>query len=551
MTIRSEISEGIRLAVLRAEQSGDLPEGLSWPHIVADKPADSSNGDFSVNVALKMAKSAEMNPVELAQTIVKHLDKYSFANEIWVAPPGFINVSIDGRWLSDQVGDILAQGESFGEGSYGTGIKVQLEYVSVNPTGPLHVGHARGAVVGSALALALKAGGYEVTQEYYLNDAGNQIRLFSESVYAAYLRAGGDVAAAGPEGGYTGEYIDTIGISIFNEVGRNLGVPDSQALFDIGSRAATKVIELIRNDLEACRVGFDVWFSEQSLFDEGQYERVIAELSGKGYLKEEDGALWFASVLLGEDKDNVVVRSSGTPTYFATDIAYHFDKFANRSFDRVINIWGADHQGHISRLKAAMTALDIDASKLQVLITQMVTLKSGRMSKRAGDLITMRQLVDTIGADACRYFFLSRSLDSHLDFDLDLATTQSAENPVYYIQYAHARISSILNSVDETKYHEIDLDLSRLIHDAEQNLIKELIQLPDVVLKVCETLEPHHLTQYASQLAAQFHWFYGQCRVILDSDDELSLSGIELCRATHLVLRKYLSLMAIGAPEHM
>lgn len=551
MTIRDEISEGIRAALLRAESAGGLPRGLQWPEIAADKPADSRNGDFSVNVALKMAKSAKMNPINLANVIVEHLDKYSFADQVWVASPGFINVSVSSQWLNAQVQQILSQGESFGESTYGRGVEVQLEYVSVNPTGPLHVGHARGAVVGSALALALKAVGYQVTQEYYLNDAGNQIRLFTESVFAAYLRACGDGSALGPEGGYAGDYIDTIGSSIFDEVGGDFQIADDGALSEIGTRAAAKVIEVIRDDLAACKVGFDVWFSEQSLFDEGKYQEAIAMLSSKGYLKEEDGALWFASVLLGEDKDNVVVRSSGTPTYFATDIAYHFDKFINRKFDRVINIWGADHQGHISRLKAALTALDIDSSKLEVLITQMVTLKSGRMSKRAGDLVTMRQLVDTIGADACRYFFLSRSLDSHLDFDLDLATTQSSENPVYYIQYAHARISSILNSVNDAQYLGISLDLNRLIHEAEQDLIKELIQLPDVLLKVSETLEPHHLTQYAAQLAAQFHWFYGQCRVILDGDDELSLARLELCRATQIVLRKYLGLMGINAPEHM
>jgi len=551
MTIKDDISEGIRAAVLRAEEAGTLLRGLEWPEIVTDRPADSRNGDFSVNIALKMAKATGMNPVHLARLIVEHLDKYSFADQIWVAPPGFINLSVSSQWLTAQLQDIFVQGESFGESNYGRGTNVQLEYVSVNPTGPLHVGHARGAVVGSSLALVLKAVGYEVTQEYYLNDAGTQIRLFTESVYAAYLRACGDSEAHAPEGGYTGEYIDGIGNSIYKEQGDEFQIPSDEALRRIEIQATAQAIELIRYDLDAYKVHFDIWFSEQSLFDEGKYEYVIAMLSQKGYLKKRDGALWFSSVLLGEDKDNVVVRSSGHPTYYASDIAYHFDKFTNRKFDRVINIWGADHQGHISRLKAAMTALNIDSSKLEVLITQMVTLKSGRMSKRAGDLVTMRQLVDTIGVDASRYFFLSRSLDSHLDFDLDLATTQSSENPVYYIQYAHARICSILSSVDEDHYVNLPLNLDRLTHEAEQALMKELILLPDVLMKVSETLEPHHLTQYASQVATQFHWFYGQCRVILEGDDELSHARVELCRATQIVLRKYLALMAIDAPDHM
>jgi len=551
MTIRDNISEGISAAIRRAEESGQLPEGLLWPEIAADRPADSRNGDFSVNIALKMAKGAKMNPEQLANAILGHIDNYPFVQSIWVASPGFINFTVSPSWLIDQVQAILLQGENFGESSYGRGINVQLEYVSVNPTGPLHVGHARGAVVGSSLALALKAVGFEVTQEYYLNDAGTQIRLFAESVYAAYLRACGDGTAHAPEGGYAGEYVDVIGNVIYEDMGTDLQVANEESLRRIETQATRQVIKLIRDDLDAFKVHFDVWFSEKSLFSDGKYDATVAMLSEKGYLKEEEGALWFASVLLGEEKDNVVVRSSGAPTYFATDIAYHFDKFTNRKFDRVINIWGADHQGHISRLKAAMTALGIDSSKLKVLITQMVTLKSGRMSKRTGDLVTMRQLVDAIGSDACRYFFLSRSLDSHLDFDLDLATTQSAENPVYYIQYAHARICSILISVDDSHYANVPLNLERLTHEAEQNLIKELILFPDILMKVSETLEPHHLTQSASQLAAQFHWFYGQCRVILDGDDELSYARISLCRATQIVLRKYLSLMGISAPEHM
>jgi arginyl-tRNA synthetase len=551
MTIRDNISEGISIAIRRAEESGQLPEGLLWPEIVADRPADSRNGDFSVNIALKMAKMAEMNPEQLANVILSYVDNYPFVESMWVAPPGFINFTVSPGWLIGQLQTILSQGENFGESSYGRGTNVQLEYVSVNPTGPLHVGHARGAVVGSALALALKAAGFEVTQEYYLNDAGNQIRLFAESVYAAYLRACGDETASAPEGGYRGEYVNTIGNAIHEEMGTDLQERNDEHLQSIETQATSQVIGLIRDDLAAFKVRFDVWFSEKSLFSDGKYDAMVAMLSEKGYLKEEEGALWFASVLLGEEKDNVVVRSSGAPTYFATDIAYHFDKFANRKFDRVINIWGADHQGHISRLKAAMTALGIDASRLKVLITQMVTLKSSRMSKRAGDLVTMRQLVDTIGSDACRYFFLSRSLDSHLDFDLDLATTQSSENPVYYIQYAHARICSILTSVDDTHYVKVPLNLERLTHEAEQSLIKELILLPDILMKVSETLEPHHLTQSASQLAAQVHWFYGQCKVILEGDDELSYARIELCRAAQIVLKKYLLLMGISAPEHM
>ena len=553
-TIESLLQETLE-EIISSENSLSLND---TPPIHVERPKNPEHGDYSCNLAFQLAPQLKKSPQVIGEMIItilnNHLNK-NFIESVTFHPPGFINFKLNKTWIATQVNLINNEGILFGNSNIGKQKKVQVEFVSVNPTGPIHIGHLRGAVYGSALANILKAAGYKVETEYYINDAGTQIDNFCLSIFGRYKELYGKTVEF-PKDGYHGEYIKDLAQLISAQLGDTLlQLPENEACSKILPISLTEILNLIKSDMAEVNVTYDNWFSEKSLYESKEFDNIMKSLQSANLIKKKDGAIWFLSSNFGDDKDKVLIRKNGTPTYFASDVAYHWNKFNKRHFDWVIDIWGADHHGHVPFMNAILKALNIPNNKLSILLYQLVTLKRNnetvRVSKRTGDIITLKELINEVGTDPCRYFFLSRAPDTQMDFDIQLAKQESNENPVYYIQYAHARISSILNSVDETKYHEIDLDLSRLIHDAEQNLIKELIQLPDVVLKVCETLEPHHLTQYASQLAAQFHWFYGQCRVILDSDDELSLARIELCRATQIVLRKYLSLMAIGAPEHM
>jgi arginyl-tRNA synthetase len=424
-----------------------------------------------------------------------------------------------------------------------------VEFVSVNPTGPLHVGHGRGAVLGSALANVLSAAGYTVEREYYVNDAGNQIDLFRRSLYARYCQQLGRDEPM-PEGGYVGDYMIDIAKDIIKEKGKIfIDKPE-----ELGQLGMAMVIESIKSDCARLGVTFDVWFSEKSLYEGGQYKKAMKLLKDGGVIVEKEGALWFASTNLGEDKDNVLVRSDGTPTYFASDVAYHYNKFIERGFDKVINIWGADHQGHVSRMKAVVGALEIDPSRLEIIISQMVTLKRGdtvvRVSKRTGEMITLRELMDEVGPDACRFFFLSRSADSQMDFDMELAKKQSADNPVYYVQYAHARVCSILRKAKEEGIKFGKGDVSLLISEPEIALIRKMLELPEVIEQTAKTLEPHHLPHYSLDLATVFHNFYEQCRVVTD-DKELTKARLQLVDATRIVLARVLHLMEMTAPEKM
>jgi len=431
---------------------------------------------------------------------------------------------------------------------------VQLEFVSVNPTGPLHVGHGRGAILGNTLANVLAAAGYRVEKEYYVNDAGSQMDAFYRSLYVRYQQ-GLKVDAEMPADGYLGSYMTTLAKEIIAKEGdKFLSLPEKEAISELGRIGLARMIEQIKGDLEKLGVSFDVWFSEQSLFDKGQYQKVMSLLRKGGYIAEREEATWFVSTALGEDKDNVVVRSDGSPTYFATDIAYHYNKFLERKFDKVINIWGADHQGHISRMKAVVAALGIAPERLAVIISQMVTLSRGgelvRVSKRSGDIITLRDVIDEVGADACRFFFAARSADSQMDFDLELAKKQSADNPVYYVQYAHARIASILRLAQERKINYADGDVSLLTTEPELTLIRRMLLLPEMVEVVTQTLEPHHLAYYAQDLATVFHSFYMQCRVVSD-DKALSKARLKLVEAARIVLARTLHLMGMTAPDRM
>ncbi len=556
MSLRKDIAEAIVAGVASAQAKGSLPAG-ELPPTVVERPQREDNGDFATNLPLRLARAFSLDPLVIAQHVADNIPDAPFIDRVWAAKPGFVNFALRDAWLTSQVEAVLQAGTSYGASDVGQGRKVQVEFVSVNPTGPIHVGHTRGAVLGSTLASILTAAGYDVTREYYINDHGSQMEQFYRSLYVRYLQAHGREAVL-PEHGYRGEYVSDLARQIQQEYGdRFLHAPEEQAMAEIGEIGLEKMLASIKDDLEQVGVAFDVWFRERSLFDAGRYDEAMALIAGSGYVSDREGARWFTSTSLGEDKDNVLVRSSGQPTYFASDVAYHLDKFAHRGFDHVIDIWGADHQGHVSRVKAVVQALGIDPNRLSVMISQMVTLRRGdeqlKVSKRSGDLITLRDLVDDVGPDACRYFFLSRSAESQMEFDLDLAKEQSANNPVYYVQYGHARIVSILRLAAERGIDYADGDVSLLKDPAELALIRKMVQLPELVESMAEDMEPHHLARYSLDLATAFHWFYQQCRVVSSDPGDLPLgkARLKLVEAARTVLARSLGLMGMTAPEHM
>ena len=539
-----------------ARTSGLVPPGTAVDATV-EHPQSEEHGDFATSLPLKLARSLRMSPLEIAQRIAPLIPPADAVERVWAEPPGFINFSLKPAWLASQLEGIIAEGDEYGNIDLGKGERVQVEFVSVNPTGPIHVGHARGAVLGDALASVLSAAGYNVTREYYVNDAGSQMESFYNSLYIRYQQALGRDAEM-PQGGYMGDYMVELAKNVAEEEGdRFLSMPVEEAVNEIGHIGLDRMLQNIRDDLENLRIRFDVWFRENTLYDGGQYQRAMDALSSDNHLIQREGATWFVSTALGEDKDNVVVRSNGTPTYFASDIAYHYNKFLERGFSKVIDVWGADHQGHVSRIKAAIGALGIDPQRLTVLIGQMVTLKRGsqllRASKRTGEFITLPELLEEVGPDPCRYFFLARSPESQMEFDLELAKKESAENPVYYVQYAHARISSILRLAEERQIDFDEGDVSLLTHPGELSLIRKLVMLPELVESMAVNLEPHHLPHYAQDLAAAFHWFYQQCRVVSSEpgDEAITKARLKLVKASAIVLGRCLRLMGMEAPEQM
>ena len=551
--LKQKLVELLRQAASEAQRLGKLPS-VTLPDIVIEHPQNPEHGDYASSFPLKLARATGVSPLTIANEMVTLIVPGPEIDKITVAPPGFINFTLNSDWLTSQVESILLAGDAYSNIDLGQGSRVQIEFVSVNPTGPLHVGHGRGAILGSTMANVLTDAGYEVEKEYYINDAGSQIDAFYRSLYVRYKqRFGIDIEM--PADGYLGYYmVDLAKEIIAEEEDRFLTLPEQEAVSQLGQLGLEKMVELIKSDLELLGVSFDVWFSERSLYDNEQYRKAMSLLRKGGYIAEKEGATWFVSTALGEDKDNVVVRGDGSPTYFAADIAYHYNKFLERKFDRVINIWGADHQGHISRMKAVVGALGITPERLQVIISQMVTLRRGqelvRVSKRSGDIITLREVVDEVGADACRFFFLSRSADSQMDFDLELAKKQSADNPVYYVQYAHARIASILRLAQQKGISYGDGDVSLLVTEPELALIRKMLLLPEIVEIVAHTLQPHHLPYYAQDLATVFHGFYKQCRVI-SQGEVLTKARLKLVEAAKLVLVKTLHLMGMTAPESM
>ena len=554
--LRDDISALLRKAIRKAQKSKALPK-FDIPEISVERPKQEGHGDFATPICMQLARLARMAPIQIAEVLLRNLSKADFVGSVEVAKPGYINFTLSERWLDQQVDQILEAGESFGNLSLGKKRKVQVEYISANPTGPLHIGSARNAVIGDAVANVLAAAGYDVQREFYVNDAGTQMQMFAETMWARYAQALGQNVAV-PEAGYQGAYMIEMGKRAAQEHGdRFLKEEPAQALRALGDIGLAYVLESIRADAGLMGIHFDRWFSERSLYDEGVFARVMTLLREGNHIVERDGAVWFTATALGADKDEVIIRTGGAPGYFASDIAYHYDKFVQRGFEWVIDVWGADHQGHVPRMHAMMQALGLDPKQLTIILYQLVTLKrSGevvRLSKRTGDMITLREVLEDVGPDVVRFFLVSRAADSQMDFDLDLAKQQSSENPVYYVQYAHARIHSILKVAEERGVNALEGDVSLLTHPMELALIRRMLMLPEVIESAAIALSPHHLAPYAQDLAAQFHLFYRDCRVVSTEpqERELTLARLKPVRAAKTVLARTLHLMGMTAPEHM
>lgn len=559
MLVRDTIATRLKDAIHKAQNQSLIQSDLEIPSTgLVERPQKSENGDFASSFPLRVAKSVKKPPLEIAQIIADSFEIGGCVGAVFVAPPGFINFKLSSDWLQEQVEKIRDQAEIFGNTDTGKGRSVQVEFVSVNPTGPVHVGHARGAVLGSALANALSAAGFDVTREYYVNDAGTQMELFYSSTFARYAQARGRTDIGIPENGYQGAYLVELGEKLAEKYeDKFLKMDEQKAIAELGEEALNLMLQVIGVDLERIGVNFDVWFREKTLYEDGKYEAAINYLRGRGLTAIHDGAEWFTSTALGDEKDNVIVRTSGAPTYFASDIAYHRDKFIGRDFNQVINIWGADHQGHVPRMKAVMKALELDPERLTILIAQLVTLKSGgdivRASKRTGQIVTLADLVEEVGPDACRYFFLARAAESQMEFDLELAKRESSENPVFYVQYAHARIAGILQQASDRRIDWQDGDVSLLQDDAELQLLKKMLQLPEIIDTIAITLAPHALPHYSIELATAFHGFYDHCRVLSsDPDDEPMMKArLKLVESAKIALSRTLQIMGMNAPETM
>ncbi|MCG0277046.1 MAG: arginine--tRNA ligase [Thermanaeromonas sp.] len=554
--MKRKLARALEEAAASARAAGEVAYD-ELPTFVLEVPREREHGDFAANIAFVLARKAQRPPRELAEVLVRHLPlPIKGVARVNVAGPGFINFTLEENWALPVLPAVLAEDQYYGWSNIGQGQKVQVEFVSANPTGLLHMGNARGAALGDVIANLLTATGHEVTREFYINDAGNQIENFGLSLEARYLQAFG-IEAEVPEEGYHGrDLIDTVKRFIEKEGDRYLHAAPSERRKALVDFALREKLTAIKKALEDFGVYYDVWFSERSLHDSGAVKKAIEDLKERGYIYEKDGALWFRSTAFGEEKDEVVVRQNGVPTYFAADIAYHRNKF-ERGFERVINIWGADHHGHVGRLKSALAALGYDPSRLQIVLMQLVRLFQGgeilRMSKRTGQYVTLEELLEEVGRDAARFFFVMLKPDSHLDFDLDLARSQTSDNPVYYVQYAHARICSILRLAKERGLsvpspQEVDLNL--LKHPAELALVKKIAELPEVVAGAARALEPHWLTRYAQELASLFHTFYTHCRVLAD-EETLRGPRLILVEATRITLRNVLHLLGISAPERM
>ena len=552
MDIKAILSDAIVKTAQAAIAAGVVKEGV-LPEVLLTVPPKKEFGDFATNFAMQSARALRCNPRVLAQYIVEHLD-CAYVNKMEIAGPGFINFYLDPDWMYDMLAHIVEAGENYGNLPKASDEKIQVEYVSANPTGPLHVGHGRGAAVGSALSNLLKAAGYDVEQEYYINDAGNQMNNLARSVNARYLELLGKPCEF-PEDGYHGhDIIDTAQRIISKYGDRFLQMDEAQRLEEFKTIAYQEKLAALREDLERFNVHFDVWFSEKTLHEANKINEACDYLLEKGYMEKRDGALWLKSTEFGDDKDRVVIRDNGVPTYFAADIAYHTNKF-NRGFDRVINLWGADHHGYIARMKAAMQCMGFKPEQLEILVLQMVRLlrdgQEVKMSKRTGQSVTLNELIDEVGTDSARFFFVMRSIDSQLDFDLDLAVKKSNDNPVFYVQYAHARICSIMRQVAEAGITVQGKGNYKLLTEpVEVDLIKKLGEYPEMLAEAAKERAVQQVAHYVYELAGLFHSAYNQCR-ILGVNEELQQARLAMVMAVGHVVRHALSILGVSAPEKM
>ena len=554
MEMKELLKQGIAEALEKAVKAGALPEG-SYPQINLEVPPQKEFGDFASNIAMQSARVAHKAPKVIAQAIVDQM-QYSWLDRAEIAGAGFINFFLKHDVIYDTLKNILAAGAAYGTVPCRQDDTVQVEYVSANPTGPLHVGHGRGAAYGSALVNLLRAAGYHVQAEYYINDAGNQMNNLAISVNARYLELLGKPSEI-PENGYHGHDIIETAQAIIDQDGDTyLNMPEKERLEIFKDRAYAEKLKALKRDLAHFNVHYDNWFSERTLHPDA-VQAACKVLQERGKIYEKDGALWLKSTDYGDDKDRVVIRDNGVPTYLAADIAYHKNKY-DRGFKSLINIWGADHHGYVARVKAAIAALGYDPSQLEVLLLQMVSLfrdgKPVKMSKRTGQAITLNELIEEVGTDAARYFFIMRSLDTQLDFDLDLAKSHSNENPVYYIQYAHARIYSIYRQAKEAGVN-LDMDWSdvhwdTLKDDQELELIKKMAAFPEEIQRAARERAPHRIAHYVYELAGLFHTFYNHCRIIQE-DKELEKARLALVTAVRITIANSLAILGVSAPEKM
>lgn len=550
--VQLKLKEEIKQAAIKA----NLAEEAQIPSVVLETPKEKAHGDYSTNMAMQLARVAKKAPRQIAELLIENFDKSKASIEkIEIAGPGFINFYMDNSYLTDLIPTILEAGDNYGESQVGNGQKIQVEFVSANPTGDLHLGHARGAAVGDSLCNVLAKAGYDVSREYYINDAGNQINNLALSVEARYFQALG-MDKSMPEDGYHGEDIIGIGKKLAEKFGdKYVNVPDQERFDTFREYGLKYEMEKLKQDLENFRVKFDVWYSETSLYHDGKIDVALDALRANGHIYEEDGATWFRSTELGDDKDRVLIKQDGSYTYLTPDIAYHKNKL-ERGFEKLINIWGADHHGYIPRMKAAIQALGYDRDTLEVEIIQLVHLyKNGekmKMSKRTGKAVTMRDLIEEVGLDAVRYFFAMRSADTHMDFDLDLAVSQSNENPVFYAQYAHARISSILRSAEEQGFTVgTDADFKLIEAEKEMDLLKKIGEFPLAVAEAAQKRMPHRISNYIFELASVFHSFYNAEKVLDMDNKERTQARLSLIKSAQITLKNALALIGVSAPEKM
>jgi arginyl-tRNA synthetase len=557
--LRDELAALVTKAIKKAQKAGDLP-AYDSPPVDIDRPKEATHGDYTTTIAMQSAKFARMAPIKICEAIVKNMGRLDFLGAVQIVPPGYLNFRLDDAWLARQVATIEAAGAGYGAIDLGRGQRCQVEFISANPTGPLHMGSARNAVLGDVVARLHEAAGYAVQREYYLNDAGTQMRTFADTLYRRYQQQLGQDAPLEKDH-YQGAYMVAMAQEIASEHGdKFLQIPEDEALAALSGLGLNLVLASIRRSVAALGIHFDCWFSEKSLYDDGIFEVVMARLREAGLTEFKDGAVWLRTSALGSDRDEVLIRSDGRPGYYASDVAYHYNKFVQRGFDRVIDVWAVDHQNQARRMPFLMKALGLDPARLTVLLYDLVRLyrdgQEVKLSKRSGDIITVDEVVEEVGADAVRYLLLTRSNQSVMDFDLNLAVKQNDENPVYYVQYAHARMASILRTAAERDWPPAawaNGDLALFAHPAELALVRKMLELPEIIEKGALAMAPHHLAFYAQELASMFHAFYRDCRVISSdpADAALTAARLRLVAATKVVFARVLALMGMSAPESM